>query len=489
MAAALPLLSLMLLLPLAGIALLLAAGGDPVRQRRIALGCSLLVLALAALLGLGFDQSLPGYQFQERAAWLPGIGSNYHLGVDGLSVLLVLLTAAMTPLAILAAWSSPRPGLRGELIALLALETLLLGVFSAIDLLVFYLCFEAAMVPVFLLIGTRGGPGRSRAAMKLFLYTLAGMLLTLLGLLALWQRAGSTDLPALLRLSIPAGLQDWLFLAFLAGFGVKLPLWPLHTWQPDAYAEAPTSASVMLGGVMLTMGGYGLLRIAIPLLPQAAQHFAPLVFALAVMGVLHASLVALAQQDLKRLIAYASVAHMGLIAAGLFAGSPLGLSGALLQMLSHGVVTGALFLLVGMLQERGVRLGGLAGPMPRFAVLLLLFTMAALALPGTGDFPGELLVLLAAWKVSPWLALGLATTLVLSAAYMLPLYRRVALGPAQRGGRDLSGREAAMLAPLAVLTLWMGLHPNSFLGFFEHSVSALVARQEAALAVARLSGL
>jgi NADH-quinone oxidoreductase subunit M len=497
-----PVLSLATGLPFLGIAaILFLDSGERDRgaaMRRVALATSLGVFALALCVCLDFDRTQSGFQFEEHAEWMPDIGISYHLGVDGISVLFVLLTAVVAPLCILSCWRTARSGLRDILVALLLLESFLIGVFCAVDLVLFYLFFEAAMIPAFMIIGLRGGTGRARAALKLFLFTMVGTLLMLLAVMVLWQKAGSADLPVLMRLRLDPHTQFWLFLAFLAAFGVKMPIWPIHTWQPDAYAEAPTAGSAMMGGVMLNMGAYGLLRFAIPLLPEATHTLSPLVFALAGIGIVYASFVALAQRDMKRLIAYSSVAHMGIITIGLFAANQQGTSGALLQMLSHGVITAAMFLCIGMLQDRVAsqdmaRFGGVAKVMPGFAAVFMLFTMASVALPGTGDFPAEFLVIVGAWKSSPWLSLGIATSMVLGAAYMLYFYRKVVLGPLARedllGLRDLSRREVAMLAPLAVLTLWIGIQPGAFLGFFQASVHTVIRQHAAALAAARVAGL
>jgi NADH-quinone oxidoreductase subunit M len=500
MPAGFPLLSLLVALPLLGVAAILLGGQPPhaARARGIALGTSLLVLLLSLGLWFGFDKAAPGYQFEEHLPWITSVGITYHLGVDGISVLFVLLTTLMTPICILACWRTGQTGMREYMIALLVLESMLVGVFSAVDLVLFYVFFEASMIPVFLIIGVRGGEGRRAAALKLFLYTMVCMLLMLLAVMTLWQLAGSTDLPDLMRLHLPVHAQLWVFLAFLVAFGVKMPMWPIHTWQPAAYAEAPTAGSVMLGGVMLNMGAYGFVRFAIPLLPQAAELLTPLVFVLGTIAVVYASLVALAQRDMKRIVAYSSVAHMGIILIGLFTANQQGLSGGLLQMLSHGVVSAALFLCVGVLQDRVRtqemdRFGGIAKVMPGFAAVFMLFVMAAVALPGTGDFPGELLVIIGAWKSSPWLSAGIGTSMVLGAAYMLHLCRKVLFGrlvrEELRGMLDLSLREKAMFAPLVALTLWIGIYPMSFLSFFQASVTALIQHHEAALQTAHLAGL
>jgi NADH-quinone oxidoreductase subunit M len=480
-AAGFPLLSLITFLPLAGAAIILAVRGDEEtvasNARWTALWTSLITFALSLVLWFRFDTTTAEFQFVEQAPWFPDLGVGYHMGVDGISVLFVLLSTFLTPLCI---------------------ETMMVGMFCALDFILFYIFFEAVLIPMFLIIGVWGGQRRVYAAFKFFLYTLAGSVLMLLAILAIWFRAGTTDIPTLFGLSIPASLQVWFFLAFFASFAVKVPMWPVHTWLPDAHVEAPTAGSVILAGVLLKMGAYGFLRFSLPLLPEASAAFAPLIFALSVIAVVYTSLVALAQEDMKKLIAYSSVAHMGIVTVGIFTFNAQGISGAIFQMLSHGIVSGALFLCVGVLYDRVhsreiARYGGVAKVMPVYALVFMLFTMASVALPGTAGFPGELLVIIGAWQVNPWVAFGAALGMILGAAYMLFLYRRVAFGRITRedlrGLLDLSPREVAIFAPLIVLTLWLGLYPSSFLSFTEASVANLVARHEAALAAPRLAGI
>jgi NADH-quinone oxidoreductase subunit M len=375
---------------------------------------------------------------------------------------------------------------------------MMVGMFCALDFVVFYIFFEAVLIPMFLIIGVWGGARRVYAAFKFFLYTLAGSLLMLLAILAIWYHAGTTDIPTLMETAFPSAMQFWLFLAFFVSFAVKVPMWPVHTWLPDAHVEAPTAGSVILAGVLLKMGAYGFVRFSLPMLPHASADFAPLIFALSVVAVVYTSLVALAQEDMKKLIAYSSVAHMGIVTLGIFTFTQQGLSGALFTMLSHGVVSGALFLCVGVLYDRVhsreiARYGGVAKIMPAYALIFMLFTMASVALPGTAGFPGELLVIVGAFKVNPWVAFGAALGMILGAAYMLYLYRRVAFGKITRDDLrallDLSPREYAVFAPLILLTLWMGVYPSSFLNFFEASVANLIAQHEAALSAARLAGM
>jgi NADH-quinone oxidoreductase subunit M len=501
-AAGFPILSLVTFLPLAGaFIIMMVRGEDEVVARNArwtALWTSLITFALSLVLWVRFDKSSAEFQFMERVDWLPDFGVSYHMGVDGISVLFVLLSTLLTPLCILASWDSVKTRVREYMLAFLVLESMMVGMFCALDFVVFYIFFEAVLIPMFLIIGVWGGARRVYAAFKFFLYTLAGSLLMLLALLALWYHAGTTDIPTLVDTPIPAAMQFWLFLAFFVSFAVKVPMWPVHTWLPDAHVEAPTAGSVILAGVLLKMGAYGFLRFSLPMLPNASADFAPLIFALSVMAIIYTSLVALAQEDMKKLIAYSSVAHMGIVTLGIFTFTQQGLSGALFTMLSHGVVSGALFLCVGVLYDRVhsreiMRYGGVAKIMPAYALVFMLFTMASVALPGTAGFPGELLVIVGAFKVNPWVALGAAMGMILGAAYMLYLYRRVAFGKITRddlrGLLDLGPREYAVFAPLILLTLWMGVYPSSFLDFFEVTVAALVQRHEAALGAARLAGM
>jgi NADH-quinone oxidoreductase subunit M len=499
-AAGFPLLSLLTFLPLAGAAMVLSVRGEAAvvaqNARWTALWTSLIVFALSLILWFRFDHGTAEFQFVEKAEWLASLGVGYHMGVDGISVLFVLLSTALTPLCILASWESVGTRVREYMAAFLVLETMMVGMFAALDFIVFYIFFEGVLIPMFLIIGVWGGGRRVYAAFKFFLYTLLGSVLMLLAILFLWYSAGTTDIPALFRHEISRAAQTWIFLAFLASFAVKVPMWPVHTWLPDAHVEAPTAGSVILAGVLLKMGAYGFLRFSLPLLPQASVDFAPLIFALSIIAVVYTSLVALAQEDMKKLIAYSSVAHMGIVTLGIFTFNAQGLSGALFTMLAHGVVSGALFLCVGVLYDRVhsreiARYGGVAKIMPGYALVFMLFTMASVGLPGTANFVGEFLVIVGAWKVNPWVALGAALGMILGAAYMLFLYRRVAFGRITRDDLrallDLSPREYAVFAPLVVLTLWMGVYPESFLSFFRASVTALIERHEAALGAARLA--
>ena len=500
-AAGFPILSLLTWLPLAGGLFIMTVRGDDAvvasNARWAALWTSLIVFAISLVLWVKFDVSEPGFQFKESLSWLPEFGVGYRMGVDGISVLFVLLSTALTPICILASWDSITTRVREYMLAFLVLETMMVGMFAAQDFIVFYMFFEGVLIPMFLIIGVWGGPRRVYASFKFFLYTLAGSILMLLALLAIWYHAGTTDLAILMQTPFPVRMQFWLFLAFFASFAVKVPMWPVHTWLPDAHVEAPTAGSVILAGVLLKMGAYGFLRFSLPMLPQASQQFAPMMFTLGVVAVLYTSLVALAQTDMKKLIAYSSVAHMGVVVIGIFTFNAQGLQGALFQMLSHGVVSAALFLCVGVVYDRIhtrdiARYGGLASRMPAYALVFMVFTMASVGLPGTSGFVGEFLVLVGAYKVSLYLAYLGSFGMILGAAYMLYLYRRVIFGVIMRddlrGILDLSPREIAIFTPLIFLVLWMGIYPSSFTQFFDATVHSMVDYHSAALAAPQLAG-
>ena len=498
-----PLLSLITFLPLLGAGIIMSVRGEaPVvasNARWTALWTSLITFGLSLILWAQFDKTSADYQFVEQVAWLPEFGVAYIMGVDGISILFILLSTLLTPLCILASWESVQSRVREYMVAFLVLETMMVGMFAALDFLLFYIFFEAVLIPMFLIIGIWGGARRVYASYKFFLYTLLGSVLMLLAIIAIWYQAGTTNIPELAEFDIPFNMQVWLFLAFFASFAVKVPMWPVHTWLPDAHVEAPTAGSVILAGVLLKMGAYGFLRFSLPLLPEASQYFAPFIYVLSIVAVVYTSLVALAQTDMKKLIAYSSVAHMGIVTLGIFTFNQQGMEGALFTMLSHGVVSGALFLCVGVLYDRVhsreiARYGGVAKIMPAYALIFMLFTMASVALPGTAGFPGEFLVIIGAWAVNPWVALGAALGMILGAAYMLTLYRRVAFGRILREDLksllDLSPREYAIFTPLIALTLWMGVYPQSFLSFFSVTVAELVREHQAAISAAsRLAGL
>ncbi|MFT8782255.1 MAG: NADH-quinone oxidoreductase subunit M [Acetobacter syzygii] len=480
------LLSLITYLPLAGaVAAFLCPGHGPERDRTarwLGLWTTLLTFGLSVLLWIGFDPQQPGLQFETRLKWLSDYGISYHTGVDGISLVFILLTAFLTPLALGAGWRSVQTQGRDFVAAMLLLETALFGLFSAQDLVLFYVFYEATLIPGCLMIGIWGGAKRVWASLQFFLFTFGGSLFMLVGLITMWLHAGTTDIPALMHAGFSHSLQGWLLLAFLLAFGVKLPLFPLHAWLPDAYTEAPTPASAMLSGVLSKTGAYGLLRFGVLMFPNAVREFAPYVLALGVVAILYAAFVAFAQTDMKRLIAYSSFSHMGMIAVGLFTLTAEGIDGAIFQMLSHGVVIAALFFCVAAVAWRAetreiADLGGVARQMPVLALLAMLFTMANVGLPGTGAFVGELLVLMGAVHVSIWVALLAGGTMIMGAVYMLSLYRRVLFGSV-RGTvgllRDLTVGEIAVLAPLAVLTLWMGVHPSTFTRLFDPMVMQAV---------------
>ena len=408
-------------------------------------------------------------------------------------MLFVVLTAFLMPLCIIASWESIEKRVKEYMIAFLVLETLMIGVFCALDLVLFYLFFEGGLIPMFLIIGIWGGARRVYASFKFFLYTLLGSVLMLLAMMAMYWHAGTTDIPTLLTHRFPADMQWWLWLAFFASFAVKMPMWPVHTWLPDAHVEAPTAGSVILAAVLLKMGGYGFLRFSLPMFPLASQEFAPLVFVLSIVAIVYTSLVALAQEDVKKLIAYSSVAHMGFVTMGIFCFNVQGVDGAIFQMLSHGLISGALFLCVGVVYDRMhtreiAAYGGLVNRMPIYAFVFMLFTMANVGLPGTSGFVGEFLTLLAAFKANTWVAFLATIGVILSAAYALYLYRRMIFGPlekpALRAIPDMNYREIAVFAPLVILVVLFGLYPAPILDVTAVSVKNLVAGYESAIKAA-----
>src|SRR5271166_5046393 len=494
-AAGFPLLSLITWLPLVGCAVIMFVRGDEAtvasNARWTALWTSLIVLVLSVVLWVKFDQGEAGFQFIEEVPWLPEYSVGYKMGVDGISVLFVLLSTLLTPICILASWDVITHSVREYMLTFLILETMMVGMFCALDFVVFYVFFEGVLLPMFLIIGVWGGPRRVYSAFKFFLFTFTGSVLMLLALLAMWFQAGTTDIAVLLKTPMPVGMQNWLFLAFFASFAVKVPMWPLHTWLPDAHVEAPTAGSVILAGVLLKMGAYGFLRFSVPMLPQASVYFAPLIFTLSVVAVIYTSLVALAQEDMKKLIAYSSVAHMGVVTIGIFTFNVQGIQGALFQMLSHGIVSGALFLVVGVVYDRIhtreiARYGGLADRMPLYALTFMIFTLASIGLPGTSGFVGEFLVIVGSLQVNFWLSLLGGMGMILGVMYMLYLYRRVMFGTIVHADLktilDLSPREVLTFAPLVALTFWLGIFPTNFTSFFEASVAHMAQAHTAALA-------
>ena len=490
-----PILTTVTLLPLAGVIAIAMLPRQAERNARWgALWTTLLTFGISLYIWLIFDNSTPNFQMVEEHEWL-ATGIKYKMGVDGISMLFIVLTAALMPLCILASWQSINVRVKEYMIAFLVLETLMIGVFCALDLMLFYLFFEAGLIPMFLIIGVWGGGRRVYASFKFFIYTLLGSVLMLLGILAIYWYAGTTDIPTLLTtVKLPADMQWWLWLAFFASFAVKMPMWPVHTWLPDAHVEAPTAGSVILAGVLLKMGGYGFLRFSIPMFPLASAEFAPLIFALSIVAIIYTSLVALAQEDIKKLIAYSSVAHMGFVTMGLFTFNQQGIEGGIFQMLSHGIVSAALFLCVGVVYDRMhtreiSAYGGLVHRMPIYAFCFMVFTLANVGLPGTSGFVGEFLTLVGAFKANTWVAFLATTGVVLSAAYALWLYRRVIFGTLDKATLksipDMNMREIAILAPLVVLTILFGFYPAPLLDVTAVSVQNLVANYEAAISAAK----
>jgi len=488
-------LSIVTFLPLLGAAAIMFAPGGEASVARtarwVALVTTLIEFAISIFIWLKFDGSIAAFQFVERADWLgPGIG--YHMGVDGISMLFIVLTAGLMPICILASWESIDTRVAEYMIAFLVLEALMIGVFCALDLILFYLFFEGGLIPMFLIIGVWGGKRRVYASFKFFLYTLLGSVLMLLAILAMYNVSGTTDIVTLLHYHFAPTMQVWLWLAFFASFAVKMPMWPVHTWLPDAHVEAPTAGSVILAAILLKMGGYGFLRFSLPMFASASATFTPFVFVLSIVAIIYTSLVALAQEDIKKLIAYSSVAHMGFVTMGIFTLTHQGVEGGIFQMLSHGVVSGALFLCVGVIYDRMhtreiSAYGGLVNRMPIYAACFMVFTLANVGLPGTGGFVGEFLTMLGAFAVNTWVAIFAATGVILSAAYALYVYRRVIFGelakPALQTISDLSLREVAILAPLVVVTVLMGLYPKPVFDVTSVSVANLITEYQAALAV------
>jgi NADH-quinone oxidoreductase subunit M len=492
-----PILSLTTFLPVVGAVFILLIRGEPDvvarNARNVALWTSLITFVLSLFIWINFDQTATGFQMVEKVDWIPTFGIAYHMGVDGISVLFVLLSTFLTPLCVLASWEAVQKRVREYMIAFLVLETFMVGMFCALDIFVFYIFFEGVLLPMFLIIGVWGGPRRVYAAFKFFLYTLLGSVLMLLALLTISYTTHTSEIPTLIAQKhlLPFSLQIWLWLAFFASFAVKVPMWPVHTWLPDAHVEAPTAGSVILAGVLLKMGGYGFLRFSIPMLPEATAYFTPFVYTLSIVAVIYTSLVALAQEDMKKLIAYSSVAHMGYVTIGMFTLTTQGVEGSIFQMLSHGVVASALFLCVGVVYDRLhsreiARYGGLANNMPKYALVFMIMMLASVGLPGTGGFVGEFLILVGAYQANTWVAFFAATGLVLGATYMLWLYRRVIFGKLVkedcRAMADLDFRELAVFAPLIVIVLWMGIYPSSFTHVTSASVAQLIQNYQSALA-------
>ena len=501
------LLSIVTFIPLIGAAILgLVLRGDDEHAQRNAKYVALLATSvsfLASLLVLAqFDPSNPGFQMVEEADWI--LGLKYKMGVDGISILFVMLTTFLMPITILACWDVTHR-VKEYMIAFLALETLMLGVFTSLDLVLFYLFFEGGLIPMFLIIGIWGGKERIYAAFKFFLYTFLGSVLMLVAMIAMYVDAGTTDIPSLLQhnfgsetlnvlgFQVIGGLQTLLWIAFFASFAVKMPMWPVHTWLPDAHVQAPTAGSVVLAAILLKMGGYGFLRFSLPMFPIASDLLATFVLWLSAIAIVYTSLVALMQEDMKKLIAYSSVAHMGFVTAGIFAANQQGLDGAIFQMISHGFISGALFLCVGVIYDRMHTreidaYGGLVNRMPAYAAIFMLFTMANVGLPGTSGFVGEFLTLVGIFQANTWVAALIALGVILGAAYMLYLYRRVIFGALVKEELktilDLNRIEILVFTPLVIVVLWMGIWPMHFLGPIEASVINLLEQYQTALAAA-----
>lgn len=484
-----PILSLLTFLPFFGAALILFLRGSEdevsVTARWIALWTSIIEFIASLFLWTNFNQSSSAFQFEEKAAWLPSLNINYHMGIDGISLFLILLSTFLIPVCIVSAWASVTSRIKEYMLAFLILETMMIGTFCSLDMILFYVFFEGVLIPMFLIIGIWGGKRRVYAAFKFFLYTLLGSVLMLLAILMIAYELGTTDLVIAMGSSLPISLQYWLWLAFFASFAVKVPMWPVHTWLPDAHVEAPTAGSVVLAGVLLKMGGYGFIRFSLPILPEASAYFTPMIFWLSVIGIIYTSLIALVQEDMKKLIAYSSIAHMGIVTIGLFTLTSEGVIGAMFQMLSHGVVSSALFLCVGVVYDRLhtreiARYGGLADNMPKFSFVFMIFMLASVGLPSTAGFVGEFLSLLGAYQVNTRVAFFASTSLILGAAYMLYLYRRIVFGALLRNDVremfDLSLREKMIFVPLLCLVFWMGVYPASFIDPMKPSIHKLIER-------------
>jgi NADH-quinone oxidoreductase subunit M len=496
-----PILSVTTFLPLAGALFIMMMRSDGEAEKRnarwVALWTTLITFAISLIMLYRFDPGSPEFQFTERRAWLGG-AITYYMGVDGISLPFVILTTALMPVCIIASWLPIRQRVKEYMVAFLVLETLMVGTFAALDLVVFYLFFEGGLIPMFLIIGVWGGPRRVYASFKFFLYTLLGSVLMLLAIMAMYWESGTTEIPALLHHGFPRGMQTWAWLAFFASFAVKLPMWPVHTWLPDAHVEAPTAGSVILAAILLKMGGYGFLRFSLPMFPAASHDLAPLVFGLSVVAVIYTSLVALVQEDMKKLIAYSSVAHMGFVTMGIFAATTQGVAGGIFQMISHGVVSAALFLCVGVVYDRMhtreiAAYGGLVNRMPLYAAAFMVFTLANVGLPGTSGFIGEFLALIGTFKVNIWVATLATIGTILSAAYALWLYRKVILGALEKPGlaglKDLDYREVITLGPLVALTILFGIYPKPVLDMSAASVAQLLESYNHALGAAKAAAL
>ena len=489
-----PLLSIMIFLPLICAVMVALLRGEEKDQaivdknaKHLSLFGSLFVFGFSLFMYQNFNPDISDFQFVEKKPWFGASGLHYHLGVDGVSVFFVLLSAFLTPICILASWNSVQKRVKEYMIAFLVLESFMIGTFTALDSVLFYVFFEGVLIPMFLIIGIWGGKNRVYASYKFFLYTLLGSVLMLLALIALYVEVGTTDIPVLIESPVHFGMQKWIWLAFFASFAVKMPMWPVHTWLPDAHVEAPTAGSVILAGVLLKMGGYGFLRFSLPMLPDASLYFAPFVMWMSVVAIIYTSLVALVQEDMKKLIAYSSVAHMGFVTLGIFSLTQQGIDGAIFQMISHGVISAALFLCVGVVYDRLhtreiSRYGGLVKNMPAYATVFMIFMLGSVGLPGTSGFVGEFLSLLGAFQANMPVAFFATSGVVLGAAYMLVLYRRVIFGPQDNKDasqmRDLTILEKGIFLPLAILVFYLGVFPNVVLKTVSPSITNILSVYE-----------
>ena len=489
-----PILSLLTFLPLVGVFFILLIRGDEARvalnAKRVALYTTIFNFILSLYLLFNFNGSSAEFQFSETVEWFPALGIQYRMGVDGISLFFVMLSTFLTPICILASWNSIKKRVKEYMIAFLILEMFMIGTFCALDAVLFYVFFEGVLIPMFIIIGVWGGPRRVYSAFKFFLYTLLGSVLMLIALLALYLHAGTSDIPTLMDTAIDYNMQYWLFLAFFASFAVKMPMWPVHTWLPDAHVEAPTAGSVILAGVLLKMGGYGFLRFSLPMFPEATEYFAPMIMWLSVIAIIYTSLVALVQEDMKKLIAYSSVAHMGFVTLGIFSVTTQGLDGAVFQMLSHGIISAALFLCVGVVYDRLhtreiSRYGGLVKNMPKYATVFMVLMLGSVGLPGTSGFVGEFLTLMGAFQVNTWVAAFATTGIVFGAAYMLVLYRRVIFGEQKNKDAaamsDLNRTEYICLVPLVLMVIWLGVYPNYVMDKVSPSIQKLIGQYEMGL--------
>ena len=489
-----PILSLLTFLPLVGaLFILIIRGNEEIvarNSRRVALYTTAFNFFLSLYMLYHFNGESAEFQFREVADWFPALGIKYHMGVDGISLFFVILSTFLTPICILASWHSIKTRVKEYMIAFLVLETFMIGTFCALDAVLFYVFFEGVLIPMFIIIGVWGGARRVYSAFKFFLYTLLGSVLMLIALLVLYLQVGTSDIPTLMNNPVVRDMQIWLWLAFFASFAVKMPMWPVHTWLPDAHVEAPTAGSVILAGVLLKMGGYGFLRFSLPMFPEASEFFAPMVFWMSVTAIVYTSLVALVQEDMKKLIAYSSVAHMGFVTLGIFTATTQGIEGGIFQMLSHGIISAALFLCVGVVYDRLhtreiARYGGLVKNMPKYATVFMILMLGSVGLPGTSGFVGEFLTLMGAFQVDTVVAVFATTGVVLGAAYMLVLYRRVIFGEQVNKDaaamKDINKLEYSYLVPLVLLVLWLGIAPSYVMDKVAPSVENLIGQYEAGL--------